>query len=55
MRAGEIVYVADPDFALPAGTSIEDFDGFIWTGSDLTVYHQLTIRVLPGRSISHGH
>jgi GMP synthase (glutamine-hydrolysing) len=35
----EIVYVADPDFALPLGTSIDDFDGFIWTGSDLTVYH----------------
>jgi GMP synthase (glutamine-hydrolysing) len=35
----EIVYVADPDFALPPGTSIGDFDGFIWTGSDLTVYH----------------
>jgi GMP synthase (glutamine-hydrolysing) len=37
--SGEIVYVADPDFALPAGTTIDDFDGFIWTGSDLTVYH----------------
>lgn len=35
----EIVYVADPDFALPEGKTIEDFDGFIWTGSDLTVYH----------------
>lgn len=35
----ELVYVADPDFALPPGTSIEDFDAFIWTGSDLTVYH----------------
>ncbi len=35
----EVVFVADPDFALPAGTSIDDFDGFIWTGSDLTVYH----------------
>jgi GMP synthase (glutamine-hydrolysing) len=35
----EIVYVADPDFALPPGTSIGDFDAFIWTGSDLTVYH----------------
>lgn len=32
----EIVYVADPDFVSP-GT--DDFDGFIWTGSDLTVYH----------------
>lgn len=35
----EIVYIADPDFALPPGASIDDFDGFIWTGSDLTVYH----------------
>lgn len=35
----EVVYVADPDFSLPKGTTIEDFDGFIWTGSDLTVYH----------------
>lgn len=34
----EIVYVADPDFGLPAGESIADFDGFMWTGSDLTVY-----------------
>ncbi len=35
----DIVYVADPDFALPKGTTIDDFDGFVWTGSDLTVYH----------------
>jgi GMP synthase (glutamine-hydrolysing) len=43
----EIVYVADPDFALPPGTSIDDFDGFIWTGSDLTVYHTDDPRVAP--------
>jgi len=43
--SGEIVYVADPDFALPEGTTIDDFDGFIWTGSDLTVYHQNDPRV----------
>jgi GMP synthase (glutamine-hydrolysing) len=35
----DIVYVADPDFSLPPGTTIADYDGFIWTGSDLTVYH----------------
>jgi GMP synthase (glutamine-hydrolysing) len=35
----EIVYIADPGFTLPRGTSIDDFDGFMWTGSDLTVYH----------------
>jgi len=43
----EIVFVADPGFKLPAGTSIEDFDGFIWTGSDLTVYHVDDPRVAP--------
>ncbi len=37
--SSDIVYVADPDFALPSATTIDDFDGFIWTGSDLTVYH----------------
>jgi len=37
--SSDIVYVADPDFTLPPGTTIDDFDGFIWTGSDLTVYH----------------
>jgi len=37
--SSEIVYVADPGFELPPGSSISDFDGFIWTGSDLTVYH----------------
>ncbi len=42
----EIVYVADPDFSLPPGTSIQDFDGFIWTGSDLTVYHTEDPRVV---------
>ena len=35
----EVVYVADPGFSLPKGASIADFDGFIWTGSDLTVYN----------------
>lgn len=43
--SSEIVYLADPDFALPPNTSIRDFDGFIWTGSDLTVYHQDDPRV----------
>ncbi len=43
--SSEIVYVADPDFALPPGRAIDDFDGFIWTGSDLTVYHQDDPRV----------
>lgn len=40
-----IVYVADPEFSLLPGVAIEDFDGFIWTGSDLTVYHTDDARV----------
>jgi len=43
--SAEIVYVADPDFALPKGATIDDFAGYIWTGSDLTVYHQDDPRV----------
>ncbi|HYN75063.1 MAG TPA: type 1 glutamine amidotransferase [Candidatus Limnocylindria bacterium] len=43
----EIVYIADPDFALPAGTTIDDFDAFIWTGSDLTAYRTDDPRVAP--------
>jgi len=41
----EIVYVADPDFALPPGKTIADYDAFIWTGSDLTVYRTEDPRV----------
>jgi GMP synthase (glutamine-hydrolysing) len=42
-----IGYIADPDFALPAGTTIDDFDAFIWTGSDLCVNHTDDPRVAP--------
>jgi GMP synthase (glutamine-hydrolysing) len=35
----EVVFVADPDFSPPESTSVENLDGYIWTGSDLTVYH----------------
>lgn len=34
----DLVYVADPDFALPEGKTIDDYDAFMWTGSDLIVY-----------------
>ena len=45
MRAAKSCTWPTPDFTLPQGTSISDFDGFIWTGSDLTVYHQDDPRV----------
>jgi GMP synthase (glutamine-hydrolysing) len=43
----EIVYIADPDFALPAGTTIDDFAAFMWTGSDLSLLHPDEPRVAP--------
>lgn len=35
----DIIFVADFDSSLPTGTAITSYDGFIWTGSDLTIYH----------------
>ena len=43
----ELAFIADPDFALPAGATIDDFDAFMWTGSDLTAYHVDDPRVAP--------
>lgn len=35
----DILFVADLDNALPAGTTLSSYDAVIWTGSDLTIYH----------------
>jgi GMP synthase (glutamine-hydrolysing) len=35
----ETLYVADLDVGLPAGTALTSYDAFIWTGSNLTIYH----------------
>ena len=43
----ELAFIADPDFALPGGATIDDFDAFMWTGSDLTAYHVDDPRVAP--------
>ena len=34
-----LCFAADSGDVLPEGVSIEHFDGIIWTGSDLTIYH----------------
>jgi len=34
-----VCFAADPGEILPKDTSINDFDGIIWTGSDLTIFH----------------
>ncbi len=43
--AVEIFFVADRDRPLPAGTALRSYEGFIWTGSDLTLYDQSDRRV----------
>lgn len=43
--AVEIWFVADPDQNLPEGAALADYAGFIWTGSDLTIYHDDDPRV----------
>lgn len=43
--AVEIVFAADAAAALPAGTALADYDGVLWTGSDLTAYHADDARV----------
>lgn len=35
----DILFIADPGESLPAGKGLTSYDGYIWTGSDLTIYH----------------
>jgi len=34
----DILYVADLDVGLPTGANLSSYDGYIWTGSNLTIY-----------------
>ncbi len=45
-RAAVVVcFVADRDQPLPAETALRSYSGFIWTGSDLTIYDRADRRV----------
>ncbi len=35
----DTLYIADLDVALPTGTNLDSYDAYIWTGSNLTIYH----------------
>lgn len=35
----DTLYIADLDTALPSGTHINSYAAYIWTGSNLTIYH----------------
>jgi GMP synthase (glutamine-hydrolysing) len=35
----DLLFIADPETAMPTIEEIQAYDGIIWTGSDLTIYH----------------
>ncbi|MBI3536030.1 MAG: type 1 glutamine amidotransferase, partial [Chloroflexi bacterium] len=41
----DTLYIADLDTALPSGTNLNSYDGYAWTGSNLTIYHHDDPRV----------
>lgn len=41
----DVLFIADLGTALPAGVNLNSYDGYIWTGSDLTVYRHDDPRV----------
>ena len=50
----DVLFVADPDVSLPTGVALESYDAYIWTGSDLTIYHddpRVTRQIELARSI----
>ena len=53
----DILFIADPDESLPEGTDLSSYDGYIWTGSDLTIYHlddpRVTRQIELARAIFH--
>jgi GMP synthase (glutamine-hydrolysing) len=42
----DVLFIADADTTLPPGTSLDAYDAYIWTGSDLTIYHHDDRRVI---------
>jgi GMP synthase (glutamine-hydrolysing) len=41
----DVLFIADADTTLPSGTNLHSYDAYIWTGSDLTIYHHDDLRV----------
>lgn len=42
----DVLFVADLGVGLPTGAGLTSYDGYIWTGSDLTIYHHDDPRVI---------
>ncbi|MBI5651679.1 MAG: type 1 glutamine amidotransferase [Chloroflexi bacterium] len=41
----DTLYIADLDTVLPSGAQLDSYDAYIWTGSNLTIYHADDARV----------
>ena len=41
----DVLFIADDETMLPSGANLTSYDGYIWTGSDLTIYHHDDPRV----------
>lgn len=41
----DLLFIADLETTLPAGANLNSYDAYIWTGSDLTIYHHDDPRV----------
>ncbi len=41
----DVLHISDPGSALPAGVALRQYDGIVWTGSSLTIYHDDDPRV----------
>jgi len=41
----DLLFIADLGTTLPGGANLTSYDGYIWTGSDLTIYHHDEPRV----------
>lgn len=50
----DVLYAADLDTTLPTGANLDSYDGYVWTGSNLTIYHdvpQVTRQIELSRAI----
>ena len=51
--AVDILYPADVDVALPSRSALPEYDGVVWTGSSLTIYHDSDPRVRRQIELAH--
>lgn len=55
----DTLFIADEETPIPQGDTLNAYDGWIWTGSDLTVYHKedprVTRQILLAKDLYHAN